>query len=287
MQGLTCDQRSGLAAGDTANDIVQLGKPASAPLLEECLVLENSAVAQGVLKSRLRAPRIAGCVQPGQFVHLRLPGLEAHILRRPFSVFSTNAGEGVFEVVYQVVGQGTGYLATVERGARLDAIGPVGRTWQPPKDARKALLVAGGLGAAPLYMLAASFSDKTEVHLVMGAQSAGMLVCRVPFLTYVREDRLHITTDDGSAGRKGLTTQIAQELLEQGGFDYVATCGPEPMQRIIATLAARHNVACEVSLERRMACGVGACLSCVVRTTGGQRRACVDGPIFNAQEVQW
>jgi dihydroorotate dehydrogenase electron transfer subunit len=213
--------------------------------------------------------------------------LEAHILRRPFSVYAAEAGNGQIQLLYQTVGQGTSYLTSLSAGTELDLIGPVGRGWQPPTEAQKVLLIGGGLGVAPLYLLTAAFSADVELHVVMGAQNADMLICRLPYLTYVSTERLHITTDDGSVGLHGFTTTVAKELLAQGGFDYIATCGPEPMQRIIAEMAAEAGVFCEVSLERRMACGLGACLSCRVDTIVGSKRACVDGPVFNATEVIW
>jgi dihydroorotate dehydrogenase electron transfer subunit len=115
-----------------------------------------------------------------------------------------------------------------------------------------------------------------------------MLVHRTAYEQLLDPARLHITTDDGTAGQKGFTTTALQELLAAGTpIDFIATCGPEPMLRIIARIAAEHNIPCQVSLERRMACGVGACLSCIVKTTNGQKRACIDGPVFNASDLIW
>ena len=269
------------------DNVINLGSGTGGPQLESCVVLDNGFMASNVAKIKLLAPYVAQNCRPGQFVHLKLPDLEAHILRRPFSVYAADANSGEVQLLYQAVGQGTEHLTTLSKGTVLNVIGPIGRGWQPPENAQKVLLVGGGLGSAPLYLLAASFSAEIELHMVMGAQNAEMLVCQNPFLTYIPDERLHITTDDGSVGRRGFTTAVAKDLLEAGGFDYVATCGPEPMQRIVAQLAAEAAVRCEVSLERRMACGVGACLGCMVHTTAGPQRACVDGPVFNAAEVIW
>ncbi|MDR2493522.1 MAG: dihydroorotate dehydrogenase electron transfer subunit [Coriobacteriales bacterium] len=265
------------------------------PLLESCTVLANDMLAPGVALLRLAAARIAGAVRPGQFVHLALPALEAHPLRRPLSVFCADAESGSIELVCQAVGEGTRHLLAAAPQTTIDCIGPVGRGWSPPPAARRVLLVGGGIGAAPLYLLARELTTRvahdsrvaSEVHLVLGAQSARALVCKEAFARLLAPDALHVTTDDGSEGVKGLTTEFADWLLAQQCFDYVATCGPAPMMAAIARLAAQNNVACEVSLERRMACGIGACLSCNVDMRDGVRRACVDGPVFDAQEVSW
>jgi dihydroorotate dehydrogenase electron transfer subunit len=211
--------------------------------------------------------------------------------------------EGIIWILYQAVGEGTRWLyarvqkpldeKTVERldplaWGKLDAIGPLGQGWSVPQDARRVLLVAGGIGLAPLQMLAAECAQRAlHIEVALGAQRAEMLLCTKPFIESVTEENLHVVTDDGSLGRKGFVTDVARELLQHDAFDYVATCGPEPMQRIVAELAAAAGVPCEVSLERRMACGVGACLSCAVNTTRGSKRACVDGPVFDAREVLW
>jgi dihydroorotate dehydrogenase electron transfer subunit len=271
----------------------------AAPFLETVVVRENNGIALDIACLVLEAPRVARCLEPGQFVHLRLPASGPHTLRRPFSVFATDANRGLIEIVYQVVGEGTRFLTEVEPGTVLDLIGPLGRGWRVPAGARSALLVAGGVGIAPLNMLVSQLLARARVCLVTGAQSAERLISLslpLPLLVASASsaatgggNRLSTitTTDDGSAGRRGFTTDVARELLEQESFDYVATCGPEPMQRIVAELALAAGVPCEVSLERRMACGIGACLSCAVTTRTGIQRACVDGPVFDAGEVLW
>lgn len=254
------------------------------PSLETCRVLKNIPERGGIYRLVLRAPQIAKCIQPGQFIHLRLPALEAHVLRRPLSIYAADAREGTLELLYQTIGEGTRWLSTVEDGTSLDAIGPIGHGWQPPKELSSALLIAGGVGLAPLNMLAVQLAKTVDVQLLTGAQTGERLV-----LPSTDNERIAVTvtTDDGSIGPKGFVTDLARKRLEHTHFDYIATCGPEPMQRIVAALAEEFAVPCEVSLERRMACGIGACLSCVVQTTKGSKRACVDGPVFDAREVIW
>jgi len=168
----------------------------------------------------------------------------------------------------------------------MDIVGPLGHGWQIPERATHALLVTGGLGAAPLGMLAENLAERgVAVVVAMGAPTAERLVARDLFERVAR--RVEVATDDGSAGEVGFVTALSERLLAREAFDVVYTCGPEAMQRIVVNQAFLREVECQVSLERLMACGIGACLSCVVRTSNGQKRACVDGPVFDAKEVAW
>jgi dihydroorotate dehydrogenase electron transfer subunit len=253
-------------------------------LLERVEVLSNERVAEGVGLLVLRAPRIAATVEPGQFVHLRISAGADFILRRPFSVHRTSGD--AMEILYQVLGRGTRELSARERGDVMDAIGPLGNGWDVPEGTAHALLVAGGLGAAPLGMLAERFAAAgVAVSVAQGAPNAERLVGRDLFEASAR--RVEFATDDGSVGERGFVTAVSARLLVEDSPDVVYVCGPEVMARAVAAQAAGAGVPCQVSLERLMACGIGACLSCVVTTTSGRKRACVDGPVFDAEEVCW
>lgn len=256
----------------------------SAAILERVEVIANDRVATGVGLIAFRAPRTASSVRPGQFVHLRIGQGTSFILRRPFSVHRAH-GESV-EILYQVVGVGTRALAEAVPGTSLDLIGPLGHGWDIPAGISHALLVAGGLGAAPLGMLAEELAARgVAVTVAAGAPSEERLLARELFERVAR--RVVLTTDDGSCGTAGLVTGVCERLLADEALDLVYTCGPEPMQRIVARQAGEAGVPCQVSLERLMACGIGACLSCVVRTSKGLMKACVDGPVFDAAIVEW
>ena len=258
-------------------------RAAATPTQEHVRVLANERVCEGVGLLVLEAPHCASTVLPGQFVHLRIGRDAANILRRPFSVY--RAGSGRLEILYQVVGEGTLQLAQKAPGDEsMDIVGPLGHGWRVPEGASHALLVTGGLGAAPLGMLADALAASGVAAVVaMGAPCGERLVARDHYERVAR--RVEVATDDGSCGQGGFVTEISARLLTEERFDVVYTCGPEPMQRIVAAQAAGAGVPCQVSLERLMACGIGACLSCVVATRDGQRRACVDGPVFDAEEV--
>ncbi|MDR3686752.1 MAG: dihydroorotate dehydrogenase electron transfer subunit [Coriobacteriia bacterium] len=261
-----------------------MSAPAVRPAIEPVTVVANDRVAEGVGMVVLHAPRTAAAIEPGQFVHLRVTTGADIILRRPFSVHRTQ-GERL-EILYQILGAGTLRLAETPVGAVMDVVGPLGHGWDVPQGTMHALLVAGGLGAAPLGMLAEQLARRGIASAVaLGAPTARRLVARELFERVAR--RVEIATDDGSAGARGLVTGPVARLFAEEHFDIVYTCGPEPMQRLIATMAADAGVACQVSLERLMGCGIGACLSCVVTTTEGLKRACVDGPVFPAEEVVW
>jgi len=254
------------------------------PALENVEVLENDRLTAGIGLLTLRAPRTARTVRPGQFVHLRIAQGTDFILRRPFSVHRA-VGERI-EILYQVLGRGTHSLAEAAPGATMDLLGPLGTGWGIPDGLTHALLVGGGLGAAPLGMLAEELADAgVAVTVALGAPSRERLLALGVFDRTAR--RVEVATDDGSAGQHGFVTSVTERLLADDRFDVVYTCGPEPMSRIVVAQAASHGIPCQVSLERLMACGIGACLSCVCSTKDGHVRACVDGPVFDGEEVLW
>ena len=258
----------------------------SAPRFDEAaLILGNQMVGPRLYVLSLQAPRMAGQVKPGQFVHLQIPGYEAHILRRPFSILSAEASEGTLEILYQTVGEGTTFMTSLVAGQTTSILGPLGRGWDVREG--RSLVVGGGVGAAPVFMLTEQLlAAGYDPVVVLGAQSQQAMVTLERYRNLLGHDPI-LATDDGSLGIKGFCTLPVADLLSAGGIDRVYCCGPEPLMRSVAKLAEEAQVECWVSMERRMACGVGACLSCVVETTQGKKRSCVDGPVFNAKDVVW
>jgi dihydroorotate dehydrogenase electron transfer subunit len=248
---------------------------------------------------KLSAPAVGPLVQPGQFVHLRVPRLAAAVLRRPFSVFKAdNAG---LSILYKSVGKGTAALATVTEGEEINLIGPLG-TGFPNLGKGKTLpvLVAGGYGNAALYLQAAKLPVKGIAFF--GGRSATDILCVEEFKTLGWDVR--VTTDDGSLGQKGFVTAALDGWLEEQGAgdrNQVAgsrsqgmelfACGPNAMLKAVGDRALKNGLTAWLSMDRNMACGVGACLTCVIKrkTADGWEwaRCCKDGPVFEAREILW
>lgn len=253
-------------------------------IVERLEVVANDRLAEGIGLATLDAPRISRDVTPGQFVHVRVEEGSSSILRRPFSVHRVL--DGRIQLLYQVFGAGTRALASKEPGDVMDALGPLGHGFEVPEGTAHALLVAGGIGVAPMLFLAEDLALRgVAATVAYGANTREMLVVRHELEEVAR--RVEVATDDGSEGRVGLVTQLIDELVEDDSPDVLYACGPEPMSRAVTKTASAAGLPCQVSLERLMACGVGACLSCIVSTPSGHARACVDGPVFHGDQISW
>lgn len=251
------------------------------------IVRENISLTDRLWLLKVEVDEIGSDLEPGQFVHILIPGMEGHILRRPFSVYYTENDDSVLVILYQVVGFGSKHMTTLKDGDVVSVMGPIGHGWTVPEGARSALLVAGGVGGAPLYLFAKDLVNADiDVDVVLGAQNAHSLVVEDAYSDLIDHELL-IATDDGSKGHAGFCTDLVSEQIAGKHYDFVACCGPEPMMHIVSDIALSAGVPTYISLEKRMACGIGACLSCIVETTQGRKRSCVDGPIFDASEVIW
>ncbi len=256
--------------------------------VHEFTVVSNEPVADGLVRIVLLAPELARALRPGQFVNVHVPGDASQILRVPLSFSCVDAEAGTVEIVYAVVGDGTRRLAAMTAGETSTAVGPCGNPWPSARGARRACVVAGGVGVTPVVacarMLAAS---GVAFDAVVGAQTAGKL-WGVDALEGLGADVVAVTTDDGTAGRAGFTTDALADLLAKNHYDVVYTCGPEVMMAGVARLCREAGVACRVSMERMMCCGFGACGTCnVAMVDGTYKSCCKDGPVFDAEEVAW
>lgn len=256
----------------------------------DAVVLGNIQVGPALYIVKLEVGEVASEIMPGQFLHLLVPDFGGHILRRPFSIFMVDAEKGTLDILYQVVGGGTSKMAGLRKGDLVNVILPIGNTFDVPQGTKRALLVGGGVGAAPLFMLCERLvAQGVDTEVILGASSKDALVAYDPYSDILGKAPL-CSTDDGSFGRCGFATPLVEEALANDAgerFDYVAVCGPSPLMHKVADVADGHGIYCELSMERFMACGIGACLSCVVDTQHGKKRVCVDGPIFNAKEIIW
>ena len=251
-------------------------------------VVSNEPVADGLVRIVLRAPELAAALAPGQFVNVHVPGDASQILRIPLSFSHADAASGTVEIVYAVVGDGTRRLSEMAAGEASTAVGPCGSPWPAVEGAGRACVVAGGVGITPIVacarMLAAS---DVAFDAVVGAQTAGKL-WGTDVLEGLGAGTVAVTTDDGTAGRRGFTTDALADLLVEKDYDVVYTCGPEVMMAGVARLCREAGVACRVSMERMMCCGFGACGTCnVAMADGTYKSCCKDGPVFDAEEVAW
>ena len=251
-------------------------------------ILENAEVAPGHFRLRVRAPYIATDAQPGQFVQVKVGDRHDPLLRRPMSVGGTDPGAGYVEMLYRAVGVGTGLLAERPVGATLSVLGPLGRPYRLPAEG-VTFLVGGGVGMPPLHF-AATHLPASHTRVVQGARSASYLLYKREFEALGIEQ--HVATDDGSAGARGLVTDVLRATLDRTREPVeILACGPTPMLVTVSAIAAERGIRCQVSLEERMACGFGICMGCAVRRADkaaddpAYALVCTDGPVFDATEV--
>ncbi len=257
-------------------------------LNEPVEIVSNVVIAAGVYKMTLSSRVLSQQSHPGQFLQVRVGFGNDPLLRRPISIHSVDREEKA-DLLYCVVGRGTELLSKMKAGETVDVLGPLGKGFDTSEHTHRAILLAGGMGAAPLLFLAQELKKNTDdMKVLIGAKTKDGLLSVSNFKELGCE--VWQTTEDGSAGRKGyITDLLEQALLEpsSGGPIRLFACGPRDMMERASKTAAIYNVTCEVSLEERMACGLGACLSCVVDTKDGLRRVCKEGPVFKAADIKW
>lgn len=247
-------------------------------------VVSNREIADGIFSLVISAPKLASALKPGQFVNIAVPGDASSLLRVPLSYYRADAEAGTVELWYAVVGDDTRRLSQMGSGSTSNLLGPGGRGWMVPEGTRKALLVAGGIGVPPVLCLADKLSEQgVAVDVCLGFGTASKAVGVDEFRALGAT--VNVCTDDGTLGTHGFCTGPAAELLGEGGYDYVASCGPAVMMKKVAAAAAEAGAYCEVSLERMMSCGFGACNTCNVETVDGMKGACMCGPVFDASKV--
>ncbi|HEX77379.1 MAG TPA: dihydroorotate dehydrogenase electron transfer subunit [Dehalococcoidia bacterium] len=247
--------------------------------IETCLVLSNEGLTPGAYLLWLEAPEVAPHARPGQYVMVRCSSDHDPLLRRPLSVHRVE--EERLALYFAVVGRGTEWLARRRPSDEVDILGPLGNGFKIEPHSRNLLLVAGGMGIAPLVFLAQkAAAEGYSPILIHGAP--GALALYPQRLLPPRVD-LRLATEDGSQGEKGLATELMVRYLEWA--DQVFACGPVGMYRAMAAHDLDKPV--QVSLEVRLACGLGGCLGCAIHTRQGQRLVCRDGPIFDLGEILW
>ncbi len=282
-------------------------------LREQSKIISNKRAGANYFEIVLESPKIADICLPGQFIEIRISSTLDPLLRRPFSIHrigyrDKNEGRKSFTIaiLYEVVGKGTEILSQKKPGEYLDIIGPLGQgfVYREPRNPclpagrenRKPILVAGGMGVAPLLFLAEKLDERRrkrdegreKILVLIGAKTKSHIVCADDFKELGCD--VKIATDDGSQGFKGKVTELLKKILVSRFSSLIPriyACGPRPMLKALTQISKQYNIPAQISLEAHMACGIGACLGCVINTTGGFKRVCKEGPVFNSEEILW
>ena len=247
-------------------------------------ILENKKVNGKYYKLTFRSKALSKSVKPGQFLNVQIQPALDPFLRRPFSYYRVNQDR--VEVLYEILGRGTAMLADKKKGDTLKVLGALGRpfAFKLPKK-KKRVLVAGGVGVPPLVYLAEQV--KTD-YLLIGTKSKKEVLPKKE-LSKVR-GQIRYSTDDGSYGKKGYVSVLVQELIDENGPEklFIQTCGPKPMMKAVLALAREYGIEGEASIDNTMACGLGSCLGCMVKTPEGWVPSCTMGPVFSFDQiVEW
>jgi dihydroorotate dehydrogenase electron transfer subunit len=256
-------------------------------LITDAAIVKQEKILPGYYRLTLSAERAAIAAKPGQFLHVRCNDTFDPLLRRPVSIHAVNRERGEVALFYRVVGRGTALLAGKRKGEKVNLLGPLGSGFTIPEDDSILSVVAGGMGIAPLYFLLQELSGlKKCANVFLGATTKKQLFFTREIIALGH--RLFPATDDGSFGYHGTVV----DLFEQNHADRVYGCGPVGMLKRLSVVIKQMGSCGELSLEERMGCGVGACLSCVCKTVKDgdshrYSRVCVDGPVFPAGEVVW
>ena len=246
------------------------------------LILSKKTLAKEIYDLTILCPDVAQAAVAGQFVNVKVDGF---MLRRPISICSIDKNKGTLRIIFEVRGEGTRVMSQLAEGAMIDIVAPLGGRGFEMDGHETAVIIGGGIGNPPMLAVAESFGSNATV--ISGYRNASAVILQEDFAATGAETIL--CTDDGSAGRKGFVTDALKEVLASKKPDVIYACGPNVMLRRIIEIAKENGVKCQVSLEERMGCGVGACLVCACRTIrdGNEYYAhvCKDGPVFNAEEV--
>ncbi|NLJ87429.1 MAG: dihydroorotate dehydrogenase electron transfer subunit [Epulopiscium sp.] len=252
--------------------------------IKNALVVDNKLISPNIYSMTLDIKDIAQKAKAGQFVNLYCKA-ESRLLPRPISICEIDKEKGRIVLVYGVVGKGTEEFGNIKRGESIEVLGPLGNGFMIDETKRKNIIVGGGLGTPPLVELVKHLKGEVDVYL--GFRSQAMLIEEFEKIGA----RVHIATDDGLEGFKGNVLELLKNNNAVG--DIIYSCGPKPMLKAVAGWAKNNNIPMQVSLEERMACGIGACVGCVCKVKEKDeqdwqhKKVCKDGPVFWSDEVVW
>ena len=247
-------------------------------------ILSKKTLAKEIYDLTILCPDVAEIAKAGQFVNVKAEGF---MLRRPISICSINKEKGTLRIIFEVRGDGTKEMSKLSEGDMIDIIAPLGGGSFRLEEYKTAVIIGGGIGVPPMLAVAEKFGSNGTV--ISGFRNAAAVILQEDFKAAGSETIL--CTDDGSAGKKGFVTDALNEALQNKKPEVIYACGPKIMLKKIAEIAKSQGIPCQVSLEERMGCGVGACLVCACRTIrNGEEffaHVCKDGPVFDSEEVSF
>lgn len=273
-------------------------------------ILLNKEIASSHFKMVLNLGKLNTQIKPGQFLHIKAGSDYDPLLRRPISIHRIGSNPNIIELLYKIEGKGTQLMSRRSKGTYLDIVGPLGNGFRVPKGQSNFILMAGGMGIAPLIALADNLARfrKRTITVILGAKTKEMIICKKEL--HDIGANVIVVTEDGSEGEKGLATVVLQSVIEQ--FDLrknpaalppknaksltiaeyspgvgLYVCGPSGMLKAVAAITKYYAIQAQGSFEERMGCGVGACLGCAIKTKNGYKRVCKDGPVFDLEEIAW
>jgi len=262
-------------------------------LQKKVKIILNKPAGEKYFRLQFKWPQLACEAKPGQFIQVRVSDSFEPLLRRPFGIHRTSGGN--VEILYEIVGKGTQALSKKSSQDYLDVMGPLGNGFAlstaSTLNAKRCILVAGGMGVAPLIFLAEKLrksqipNPKSQILVLIGAKTKNQILCADEFKRLDCE--VKIATDDGSLGYKGYVSELLNKILStmDYGLSIIYACGPRPMLKALQKICLEKKIPCQASFEENIACGLGACLGCAIKTKDGFKRVCFDGPVFEIKEV--
>lgn len=254
-------------------------------------LLKKEELKPGIFKFSVQADEIIKTAKPGNFIEIRVNDNIEPFLRRPISIHNMDREKGILEFIFQEKGKGTKILSARREGDLVDIIGPLGFGTFKYSNYQNLAIIGGGIGVFPLYELAkCANAENKNVNTYLGFRNKELVVLEDEFRKV--SNKLEITTDDGSYAQKGFAINFLKKDIENGKIDCIYACGPLPMLRAVRELAIQKNIPCQISLEEKMACGLGVCLGCAVKTAVTSKDApeywhvCKAGPVFEAKNVE-
>ena len=259
------------------------------PFNVKCKLVKKEFLKDDICKMTISAPEIAKAAKPGQFLEIRVVDNIEPLLRRPISIYNADENKGEVEFIFQIKGNGTELLSRRNEGELLDIMGPLGYGTFKFEDYKNIAIIGGGIGIFPLHELSKRAKDAgVNSKIYIGFRNKDLVLLEDEFGKVC--DELILATDDGSYAKNGFAINFLKEDVKQNKPDCIYACGPLPMLKAVQAFAKEENIPCQISLEERMACGIGVCLGCAVKYVGSDdvnyKHVCKNGPVFNATDVE-